>query len=225
MAKAKTPARTDTEIREILLRYFYDRNHHAKSAMSDKSGAAVKISVVNRELKESRSLARDEIRRNLTYLISEGWVEEIQVTKNVPLKSGTIIPQATSYYRITSSGIDKIDGPGEFTMPKFHGINIEATGQNIITIGDGNQIDAKFEGVGNTLAAFKDAVRGAKDLSEATKLAIVADVESMQAQLAKPEPTRPVLRAIWAGVEKLVTGTTLAANAATVATALAPVIG
>jgi len=225
MPKAKTPPRDDTEIRQILLRYFYDRNNNAKSAMSDKSGAAVKISVVNRELKSSQGLSQQEIRRNLTYLISEGWVEEFQVTKNVPLKSGTIIPQATSYYRITSSGIDKIDGPGEFTMPKFHGINIEATGQNIITIGDGNQVDARFESIANDLATFKDDVRANAELSDSDKLAVVADVETMQAQLAKPEPNRTVLRAIWAGVEKVVTGTTLAANAATLANILAPVLG
>jgi hypothetical protein len=225
MPKTKVPSRTDTELRQIILRYFYNRNHNATSSMSDKSGAAVKISVVNKELKASHGLRREEIRRNLTYLISEGWIEEVQVTKNVPLKSGTIIPQATSYYRITAAGIDKIDGPGEFTMPKFHGINIEATGQNIITVGDGNQVDAKYESVGNQLAAFKDMVRKSDKLSESDKLAIVADVESMQSQLAKPEPNRTVLGALWSGIERITTGTTLASSVATLTGSLRSVLG
>ena len=224
MPKTKVPTRTDNELRQIILQYFYERNHNANSAMSDKSGAAVKISIVNRELKESHTLKRTEIRRNLTYLISEGWIEEVIITKSFPVKSGMMIPQATSFYRITAAGIDKIDGPGEFTMQKFHGINIEATGQNIITVGDGNQVDAHFESVGNELASFKDTVRKSDELNDSEKLSVIADVESIQSQLAKREPNRPVVRALWTGIEKLVTSTTLAANAVTVAGLLAPII-
>jgi hypothetical protein len=51
-------------------------------------------------------------------------VAEERVEKSVPLRSGTVIPQATSYYGITALGIDKIEGPSEYTMKKFQGINI-----------------------------------------------------------------------------------------------------
>lgn len=44
---------------------------------------------------------------SLTYLISEGWVEEEQIRKSAPLKTGTIIPQITPFYKITARGIDK----------------------------------------------------------------------------------------------------------------------
>jgi hypothetical protein len=222
--KKKAPARTEDEIRDLLLRYFYDRNHNATSARSDKTGAAVKISVACRELKEKHGLTRKEVRRNLTYLISQGWIEEQQVTKNVPLKTGTIIPQVTPYYQITAAGIDKIEGPGEFTMPKFHGIKIEATGQNIITVGDGNQVDARFESIANELASFKEAVRQSEELAESAKLSIIADVDTIQSQLAKPEPNPSVISAVWSGIEKLVTGTSLAANCATLANTLAPML-
>lgn len=224
MPKKQPIQRTDAELRQIILEFFHSRNRHATSAMADKSGAAAKISIVNRALKESHGLKRDEIRRNLTYLISEGWIEEVQVTKSVPLKSGTVIPQATSYYRITAAGIDKIEGPGEFTMPKFHGINIEATGQNIITVGDGNEVDAKFESIGNELAGFKDAVRNSGDLTESNKVSVIADIDSIQAQLAKSEPNRPVLRSIWEGVKALTTGTGLATNVVTLTGLLGPLL-
>jgi predicted transcriptional regulator len=106
---------------------------------------AVKISAARKELKERYGLSLQEVRSNLTYLISEGWVEEQQVQKSVPLKTGTIIPQVTPFYRITARGIDKIEGPSEYTMKKFHDIKIEATGQNIITLGDGNQVNVKYQ--------------------------------------------------------------------------------
>jgi hypothetical protein len=126
--KVTPPKRSNDEIRGLILQYFYDRNSTATSAMGTK-GAAVKISAARKELKERYGLSLQEVRSNLTYLISEGWCEELQVQKSVPLKAGTIIPQVTPFYRITARGIDKIEGPSEYTIKKFHDIKIEATGQ------------------------------------------------------------------------------------------------
>lgn len=223
MAKTKTP--TESEVRHMVLNYFHERYLNGRSERGDSTGVAAKISVIKRDLKNAHGLKQQEVQRALTYLMDQGWVTREEEQKSFSTKMGTTMPAVTPYYRISAAGIDKIEGESEFTMPKFHGINIEATGQNIITIGDGNQVDARFESIANNLAAFKDEVRANTELSDSDKLAVVADVESMQAQLAKPEPNRPVLRAIWAGIEKVVTGTTLAANAATLATALAPVLG
>jgi hypothetical protein len=224
MAKSKVPAYTDNEIRKTLLNYFYTRNRTSRSARSDKTGVAAKISVVYRNLKDSHDLSQQQIRSNLTYLISQGWVEEEQVTKNVPLRTGTIIPQATSYYKITAAGIDKIEGPGEFTMPKFQGIKIEATGQNIITVGDGNRVDARYSAVAGALADLKEAMINSDRMTESDKLAAVADIDTIQAQLAKPEPNKSVVRTIWSAVDKVATLAGLAANAAQVAGLISPLI-
>src|SRR6266481_2480814 len=51
--KAAVAARSNTEIRSIVLRYFYDRNAAATSARG-KKGYAVKITDVRKELKASR---------------------------------------------------------------------------------------------------------------------------------------------------------------------------
>lgn len=214
MAKTKMLTRTDNEIRQILLEYFYKRNKNARSARSDKTGAAAKISVVRRDLKASHLLSQSEIRSNLTYLISEGWVEEKQVTKSVPLKGGTIIPQATSYYQITAAGIDKIDGPGSFTMPKSESVKIEATGQNIITVGDGNQVNARYSGVANELAELKRGLVNSDELNEPNKREIVADIDTIQSQLAKAQPDTSVIHKVWVGIEKTAIAVGLTANAA-----------
>ncbi len=97
-------------------------------------------------------------------------------------------------------------------MPKFQGVNIHATGQNIITLGDNNQVDARFESIGTKLIEFKDAVRSAADINDSVKLSVIADVDSIESQLAKPEPNRSVIQTIWSGIEKLTTGTSLARN-------------
>jgi hypothetical protein len=182
-----------------MLQYFYDRNKNATSARG-KKGSAVKISDVKKELKASNGLTQQEVQSNLTYLISQGWVEEDTVEKSFTAPGGTVIPSSTSYYKITAAGIDKIEGPGEFTMPKFHGIKIEATGQNIITLGDGNQINAKFGDLGASLAELRDAITQSA-APETQKMELVADIDTIQSQLAKPEPNRGIVKAAWGAVK------------------------
>ena len=81
-------------------------------------------------------------------------------------------------------------------MHKFHGIKIEATGQNIITLGDGNQIDARFGDLGQSLADLRDAITQS-EVSDTQKMNLVADIETIQSQLAKPEPNRGILKVAW----------------------------
>ena len=195
---AKTQIRqplTNNDIRTIMLRYFYDRNRNATSTRG-KKGSSVKISDVKRELKASHGLTQQEVQGNLTYLISQGWVKEDVIEKSYTAPSGTVIPSTTHFYTITAPGIDKIEGPGEFTMPKFHGIKIEATGQNIITLGDGNQVNAKFGELGQSLSELRNAVTSS-EVQESRKLELVADIDTIQSQLAKPEPNRTIIKAAW----------------------------
>jgi hypothetical protein len=122
------------------------------------------------------------------------------VEKTFTAPGGTVISSSTSYYKITAAGVDKIEGPGEFTMPKFHGIKIEATGQNIITLGDGNQINAKFGDLGQALAKLREAVTQSA-APDAQKMELVADIDTIQSQLAKPEPNRGIIGTAWEAVK------------------------
>jgi hypothetical protein len=226
MPKSKNPpaARpTNNEIRQRMLQYFYERNVQATSARG-KKGSAVKISDVKKELKASHGLSQQEVQSNLTYLISQGWVEEEKVEKSFTAPRGTVIPSSTSFYKITAAGIDKIEGPGEFTMPKFHGIKIEATGQNIITVGDGNQVNAKFGEIGQALASLRDAVTKSS-VPEDQKLAIVAEIETIQSQLAKPEPNSGIVSAAWNAVKAAATIDGLSGLVERASRLLAPFIG
>src|SRR5437016_5188790 len=90
---------TNNEIRTIMLWYFYDRNSKATSTRG-KKGSSVKISDVKRELKASHGLAQQEVQGNLTYLISQGWVEENAIEKSYTAPSGTVIPSTTHFYSI-----------------------------------------------------------------------------------------------------------------------------
>jgi len=201
MAKRKAPrvVPTNTQVRTIMLEYFYDRNRNATSARG-KQGSAVKISDIKKELKAARALTQQEVQSNLTYLISQGWVEEGAVEKSYTAPSGTVVPSSTSFYKITAAGIDKIEGPGEFTMPRFQGINIQATGQNIITLGNGNQINAQFSELGTTLVELREAITSS-DAPEQEKMNFVADIDTIESQLAKAQPNRGIIAAAWETVK------------------------
>ena len=219
--KATLPVRTNNEIRTIILQYFYDRNKGATSARG-KKGYSIKIMDIRKELKKDHDLSQQEILSNLNYLLSQGWVEEDKVEKSVPLPTGTVIPQSTSFFKITAAGIDKIEGPGDFTMDKFKGIKIEATGQNIITVGDGNQVNAKYSDAAGALVDLKQALLQSTSITESQKLDVVADIDSIQSQLAKANPNRNVIQGAWEAVKKLETVLGLADKVGKVAALLAP---
>jgi hypothetical protein len=208
-AKQQPQQRSNNEIRRLILQYFYDRNKGATSIMG-KKGSAVKISDVKRELKDRHDLTQQEAQGNLTYLLSQGWVEEKSVEKQVRARGGTVIPSITKYYQITAAGIDKIEGPGEFTRDRFQGIRIEATGQNIITLGDGNQVNVRFRDIGEGLAELREAIKESPTLGEAVKIDAVADIDSIQDQLAKAEPNKPVIQTLWSAIKNIATMTGLA---------------
>ena len=205
----KHPQLTNDEIRKVMLRYFYGRNNRASSRMGKKGGAAVTISVLRAELKTSYQLERAQVVSNLNYLVSQGWIEVIQQPRSFATPKGGIVPSTTPYFIITAAGIDKIEGPSDFTRDRFQGIRIEATGRNIITVGDGNQINASFREVGEALADLRTAI-ASSSLDESQKMDLVADIDSMQSQLAKPHPDRTVLGTLWTGVQSMATLTGLA---------------
>jgi hypothetical protein len=155
---------------------------------------------VKSELKAQAALTQQEVMSNLTYLLSQGWVEEDAVEKSFTAPGGTVIPSTTSYYKITAAGIDKIEGPGEFTMPKFNGIKIEAIGQSIVTVGDGNQINAKFGDLGSALADLRETITKST-APESDIMNLVADIETVQSQLAKPSPNRSIISAAWSSIK------------------------
>lgn len=192
----------DDHIRQIMLGYFYDRNKNAASRRGKTNGAAVPISVLRADLKASHGLTIQQIHGNLTYLLSQGWVDDQPVTKSFTTSKGGIVPSPTSYFIITAAGIDKICGPSEFTRDRFQGIKIEATGQNIITLGDGNQVNSRHQEAGEALSKLREAIKASHSLDENKKIDLVVDVDSIQDQLAKPNPNKTVIQSLWDGINR-----------------------
>jgi hypothetical protein len=189
------------EIRNQMLRYFYERNNSATSKYG-KKGSAVKISDAKRDLKERYGLSQQQVMSNLTYLIDRGWVKTVEIEKTVRVKGGTV-PSTVTWYEIAAPGIEKIEGESEFTpRERYAGINISATGSNVIQLGDGNIVNAEFSELHAKLETLKQAISESKSLPEGDKLDIAVDIESLKDQLAKPHPNKNVVATLWGAVEK-----------------------
>lgn len=163
---------------------------------------------------------------NLTYLIDMGWVKTFDVEKQVGTKGGTVVPSSVTRYEIAAPGIDKIDGESEFTPPsRFAGVNISATGTNVITMGDGNVVNVDHRELHAELNTLRDQLAASAKLTEADKLDLVADIESLKDQLAKPAPNPTVVDTLWSGIEKAAAVAGLAELALTVAPHVQQLLG
>jgi hypothetical protein len=192
-------------IRQDLLRYFYDRNQKATSRFG-KKGSAVKISDAKRELKAQYGLTQQQVMSNLTYLLDRQWVKELHSEKQVQTRAGTTIPSVSHWYEIAALGIERIEGESEFKpKEKYAGINVTATGQNVIALGDGNVVNVSYSQLHQELEKLKDAVTTDSNLDDAEKLDIAVDIESIKDQLAKPRPDSRVITHLWHGVKTAVT--------------------
>jgi hypothetical protein len=216
--KPKAIPLSDDQVRQVILKYLYDRNRRSTSRRGKSTGAAATISVIRADLKATHGLSAQQIHSNLTYLLSQGWVEDQPVAKSFTTSRGGVVPSTTSYFIITAAGIDKISGPSEFTRNRFEGIRIEATGQNVITLGDGNQVNATFRELGEALSSLRREIKASHAIEDARKMELVVDVDTLQDQLARPTPNQVVVRSLWENINR-------AAAIAGLGTAVAQVAG
>lgn len=191
-------------IRRQILRYFYDRNVRATSKRG-KKGAAAKIMDVRRELKAEYGHTQQQVISNLNYLIDKGWVREEVIEKTVRVNGGTV-PSTVTWYSISAAGIDHIEGESEFTVaPRFAGININATGHNVITMGDGNVVNVKYSELHRELERLRREVSDADEVDDGAKLEVAANIDTIQAQLVRQTPDRGIVTRAWKAVEGAVT--------------------
>lgn len=163
----------------------------------------MKISDLKRELKSKYGLTQPSVISNLTYLIDRGWVKKDEVQKTVNVPGGTI-PSIVTWYYISALGIDKIEGGSEFEpQDRYAGIEVNATGTNVITLGDGNVVNARFSELREGLNDLKYQITSSSALSEKQKFDAVADIETFKDQLAKESQDKTILGHLWTGIERV----------------------
>ncbi|GFP34166.1 hypothetical protein HKBW3S42_02506, partial [Candidatus Hakubella thermalkaliphila] len=102
-------------------------------------------------------------------------------------------------------------------------INI-TTIKGVTVVGDGNVVNADFTDLYRVLNDMKHAVLTDSHLSEDTKLGAVSDIDSLQSQLQKPKPDKGLIKTLWSGIEKVVTGANFAELMAKAARLISPLL-
>ena len=110
-----------------------------------------------------------------------------------------------NYYRITSVGIDSLEGPSAF-MSKQELPSISITNQNGVTIvGSNNTVHMGFADVLGLLSELQGLVQSSKSLEPQTKRDVGVDIQTVELQLKKSKPNHSVLRSAWGGIQGVVT--------------------
>jgi hypothetical protein len=159
-----------------------------------------------KQLKAQNGLTQQEVMSNLTYLVDRKWINREQVSKQQQTAHGTLVPSTTTWYCISSLGIEKLEGDSEYKpKEKFPGISLTATGQNVITLGDSNVVNVAFVDLYNELEKLKRAVAENPGMPAGEKLDVSADIESLKEQLAKQQPNSGIVKHLWGGIKSAVT--------------------
>jgi hypothetical protein len=96
--------------------------------------------------------------------------------------------------------------------------------KNIITLGDGNQVNARFQALGESLAELRNSIKESTKLTETQKMELVVDVDTLQTQLGRPTPNRQLIASLWEGINRAASIAGLADAAAKVGGFLASLI-
>jgi hypothetical protein len=87
------------------------------------------------------------------------------------------------------------------------------------TVGDGNEVNVRYRGAATALANLKEALLKS-NLEEVSKLNVVADIDTIQSQLAKAQPNKTVIREVWEGIAQVAVAAGLGADVYTLGNSL-----
>lgn len=184
--------------RDEILRYLYDIHGKARSPKT----AGLKIMDLSRALK-SRGLKLREVASNLDYLVQKGWVREVVETRTFTTPRGTTQQAEKRTYKISDLGIDNLESASMYQRtPVTPHINISNI-HGVTVVGDGNVVNTTFTDLSKVLSDAKEAILAEPEISEDSRLEIIADMDSLQAQLQKPNPDKTVVQKLWSSIEKI----------------------
>lgn len=190
---------SNDSIRASLLHFLHEVHlGKVRSENGKLTGAAVVA-----EMRKRVDCERNLIGANLHYLVDTGHVKHIL---EPIVRNGQALPGMNmNYYRITSQGIDSLEGPSTFmSTPNSPGITITNQG-GVTIVGSNNTVHMASNEVVGLLRELQALVESSKALTQELKPEVVADIQTIEAQLKKSKPNHGILRAAWAGVEGVVT--------------------
>lgn len=202
-------------IRDKVLRHLY--SIHAKSRSPKSAGVGIRDLV-----SAMKPLRQHEVSSNLDYLVQKGWVTEVVEDRSFTTPRGTTQHSERRTYKISAVGIDHLEQASLYQRATTDArINITNI-RGVTVVGDGNVVNTTFSDLSHVLADMRKTVLECPSVNDEQKLVAASDIDTLQAQLQKPEPNRTIVQTVWAGIEKAAAVAGAADLAAKAAVLLAP---
>ncbi|OGY17223.1 MAG: hypothetical protein A2785_04375 [Candidatus Chisholmbacteria bacterium RIFCSPHIGHO2_01_FULL_49_18] len=186
---------TNDEVRHKIIHFLAQQRQAARGV----SGLSASISEINKALKKE-NVGRNEVARNLDYLIQHGWVLEDVINRPYTTPKGFQVPSEKRLYKLSDVGLRYAEGESSFDRTSvFSGINITSIG-GITVVGNNNIVRNEFM---DSLRAFNQLEGAAKvsdQLTEEQKLNIQADIQTIKNQLSKAQPNKSILKSAMEGI-------------------------
>lgn len=210
----------DDVIRDAILRHLFEVHRLAAGPKK----VAVGIMDLRRAMKAKHGFKQHEVASNLDYLVQKGWATEVVTSRSFKTERGTFQNAEQTKYKISHIGLDLMQKASAYQRKETTaGINITNV-HGVTVVGDGNVVNTHFTDLSRVLADMRTAVQSTTTIPDAQKLAGVADIDTLQTQLQKPEPNKSVVKLLWNGIENIVTSAGFADLCVKAATLLAPLL-
>jgi hypothetical protein len=190
-------ANPNDAVRDEILRYLHGVHQKARSPKS----AGLLISQVSKAMK-TRGYKQQEVASNLDYLVQKGWVREVIEYRTFTTRAGTTQSAERRTYKISDSGIDRLEAASMYQRSDVASrVNITNI-RGVTVVGSGNVVNTTFTDLSRVLTDLKQSILQEPALADDRKLDIAADIDSLEAQLQKPEPKKSIVQMLWLGIEK-----------------------
>jgi hypothetical protein len=183
-------------IRDAILRMLYAFYLTASNEWELKRVAHV----IYQEMQKHFQYSRQEFTRNLQYLVDEGFVREETVDSTSP----HILPYKRYY--LSAKAIRIFEGEGTKYKEIFSVPNVNITnGNGVVAIGNNITVQQSYTEVASILEELMLGVFQSKELNDAQKSDIEAEIKTIQLQLAKKRPNKVIISAAMQTIQAVVT--------------------
>lgn len=189
-------------IRGLILEFLHAQSLKAKSVSQRRCA----LPPISRHI-ERQGYSKEQAVHNLGYLIDAGWVKKESETSTHPGFGGTrskSIKIKTDYYRISDKGINQFEQDSKYRKKSVGGISITNIG-GVTIVGDNNYVQTSQQELYQVLNEIKTSVLEIESVNDEKKLELKSDIETIQAQLAKKNPAKDIIRLAWSSLGSLAT--------------------
>lgn len=182
-------------VREKILNALHRIHNSARSRDSQLTGIRDLAAEVKKELPETKEHL---VAANTTFLVQNGFVEEVSV-ENYFAKNKFGGSKPSIKYRLSREGLAYFEHGSKFDKSSvFAGIGDITGDGNIVIVGNRNNItslaSAQYEEGHRLTEDLRRHINALGELSDAQKISIQGDLETIKSQLAKQVPDKGILQ-------------------------------